>query len=126
MVILNLRFIIGCGGIMKIFFKGRSINYFDSSEKSSAYELGQMLSDILLEHVRSNRSIVFLCIGSDRATGDSLGPIIGYKLSKFNKFNNFYIYGTLEEPVHAKNLESTIERINNKHEDAFIVAIDAS
>ncbi|HHU74697.1 MAG TPA: spore protease YyaC [Clostridiales bacterium] len=111
---------------MKIFFKGRSINYFDSSEKSSAYELGQMLSDILLEHVRSNRSIVFLCIGSDRATGDSLGPIIGYKLSKFNKFNNFYIYGTLEEPVHAKNLESTIERINNKHEDAFIVAIDAS
>lgn len=112
---------------MSIFFKSKNrISYFNSSEKSSAFELGQMLSDKLKEHVLSNRTIVFLCIGSDRATGDCLGPIIGYKLSKYRKIQNFYVYGTLEEPVHAKNLKDTIEMIYQTHEDAFIIAIDAS
>lgn len=102
------------------------ITYFNSSEKNSAYELGRMLSDLMKEHVLSNRTMVFLCIGSDRATGDCLGPIIGYKLSKYQKLQNYYVYGTLDEPVHAKNLKDTIEMIYQTHEDAFIIAIDAS
>ena len=102
------------------------ISYFNSSEKNSAYELGQMLSDLIKEHVLSNRTIVFLCIGSDRATGDCLGPIIGYKLSKYQKLQHYYVYGTLNDPVHAKNLKDTIEMIYQAHEDAFIIAIDAS
>jgi putative sporulation protein YyaC len=85
-----------------------------------------MLSDLLREQVLLNKTIIFLCIGSDRATGDSLGPIIGYKLSKYKKIQNYYVYGTLEQPVHAKNLKDTIEMIYQTHEDAFIIAIDAS
>ncbi|NLK27813.1 MAG: spore protease YyaC [Clostridiales bacterium] len=112
---------------MGIFFKGKNkIAYFNSSEKSSAYELGKMLSELMKEHFLSNRTIIFLCIGSDRATGDCLGPIIGYKLSKFKGLHNYYVYGTLEEPVHAKNLRDTIDMINMTHDDAFIIAIDAS
>lgn len=112
---------------MSIFFKSKSsVSYFNSTEKNTAYELGCILSDLMKEHVLSNRSIVFLCIGSDRATGDCLGPIIGYKLSKFKKYRNYFVYGTLEEPVHAKNLRDTIEMIYQTHEDAFIIAIDAS
>ncbi|HWT27724.1 MAG TPA: spore protease YyaC [Mobilitalea sp.] len=112
---------------MSIFVKSKNrINYFNSSEKNTAYEMGQMLSDLMKEHVLSNRTIVFLCIGSDRATGDCLGPIIGYKLSKFMKQQNYYVYGTLEEPVHARNLKGTIEMIYQTHVDAFIIAIDAS
>jgi len=112
---------------MGIFLKNRNnITYFDSTEKSSAYELGQMLSDLMKEQVLSNKTIVFLCIGSDRATGDCLGPIIGYKLSKYKNLQNYYVYGTLEAPVHAKNLKDTIGMIYQTHEDAFIIAIDAS
>ena len=112
---------------MNIFLKSKSkITYYDSAEKDSAYELGCTLSNILREQVRSNKTIIFLCIGSDRATGDCLGPIIGYKLSKHKKINNYYVYGTLEEPVHAKNLKDTIEMIYQTHDDAFIIAIDAS
>ncbi len=112
---------------MGIFTKSKNrINYFNSAEKTSAYELGAMLTDLMREHVVSNKSIIFLCIGSDRATGDCLGPIIGYKLSKYQKQQNFYVYGTLEEPVHAKNLKDTIDMIYALHEDAFIIAIDAS
>lgn len=112
---------------MSIFMKTRNrINYFNSTEKNSAFELGRTLYDLIIKHVLSfNRTIVFLCIGSDRATGDCLGPIIGYKLSKLRQ-QNFYVYGTLEDPVHAKNLKDTIAMIYQKHEDAFVIAIDAS
>jgi putative sporulation protein YyaC len=95
-------------------------------EKGTAFELGRNLTELIREHVLMNKTIVFLCIGSDRATGDCLGPIIGYKLSKHRKSQNYYVYGTLEEPVHAKNLKDTIEMIDQTHEDAFIIAIDAS
>ncbi len=112
---------------MSIFFKSKSqISYFNSTEKNTAYELGCTLSDLIREQVLSNKTIIFLCIGSDRATGDCLGPIIGYKLSKYKKHQNYYVYGTLEEPVHAKNLKDTIEMIYQTHEDAFVIAIDAS
>ncbi len=111
---------------MSIFLKSKNrISYFNSSEKNTAYELGCTLSDLMREHFLSNRTIIFLCIGSDRATGDCLGPIIGYKLSKY-KYLNYYVYGTLEEPVHAKNLKDTVAMIYQAHEDAFIIAIDAS
>lgn len=111
---------------MRVFFNKNQITYFNSKEHGTAYELGRMLSELIREHVYSNRSIVFLCIGTDRATGDSLGPIIGYKLSKMIRQNNFYVYGTLAEPVHAKNLKDTVRMIYETHEDAFIIAIDAS
>jgi putative sporulation protein YyaC len=112
---------------MSIFFKSKNrIIYFNSNEQNSAYELGLALSALIKKHVLCSRNIIFLCIGSDRATGDCLGPIIGYKLSKYIKLPNFYIYGTLEHPVHAKNLKDTITMINQKHDDALIIAIDAS
>lgn len=112
---------------MSIFFKSRGrVSYFNSSEAGIAYELGRSLLDILKVQVPMSKSLIFLCIGSDRATGDCLGPIIGYKLSKRKKYHNYYVYGTLEEPVHAKNLKDTIDMINQTHEDAFIIAIDAS
>ncbi len=112
---------------MSVFLKNKnSVCYFNSSEKNIAFKLGCRLSDLLKEPMCLNKTIIFLCIGSDRATGDCLGPIIGYKLSKYQKHYNYMVYGTLEEPVHAKNLKDTIDMIHQNHEDAFIIAIDAS
>lgn len=67
--------------------------------------------------------IVFVCIGTDRATGDCLGPLIGYKL-KDMRYRNVHVYGTLDEPVHAKNLHEYI-KIFDKFDNPFIIAIDA-
>ncbi len=112
---------------MSIFLKKKGgITYYDSSQKTTAYELGCSLMELIREQVLLNRTIIFLCIGSDRATGDSLGPLIGYKLSKYKKHHNYQVYGTLEEPVHAKNLKETIEMIYQTYDDAFVIAIDAS
>lgn len=68
--------------------------------------------------------IVILCIGTDRSTGDSLGPLVGHKL-KLIRYKNVYVYGTLDEPVHAKNLREVTERIKKDYVNPFIIAIDA-
>lgn len=68
---------------------------------------------------------VIICIGTDRSTGDALGPIVGSKLKKlFPKHAT--IYGTLDNPVHAVNLTETLEQINSAHTNPYILAIDAS
>lgn len=67
--------------------------------------------------------IVLVCIGTDRSTGDSLGPLIGTKLEK--KQSNYHVYGTLDLPVHAVNLEDHLQEIKGKYKNPFIIGIDA-
>lgn len=66
--------------------------------------------------------IRFLCIGSDRVTGDSLGPLIGYKLKKY--LPEDAVIGTLSQPVHALNLASVLTTL--REDSSFLVAVDAS
>jgi putative sporulation protein YyaC len=70
------------------------------------------------------REIVYLCIGTDRATGDCLGPLVGTRLQSITSALN--LFGTLERPSHAANLESVLEEINLQYQNPFIVAVDAS
>jgi len=70
------------------------------------------------------REMVCICIGTDRSTGDSLGPLVGSLLSK-DAPSHIHVFGTLEEPVHALNLQSTIHRIRRDHPDAHVIAVDA-
>lgn len=74
--------------------------------------------------IEVHRPLVVVCIGTDRSTGDSLGPLIGTFLEDAN-LNNFHIYGTLEDPVHAVNLTEKLEYIHNRYFDPFIIGIDA-
>jgi putative sporulation protein YyaC len=68
--------------------------------------------------------VVILCIGTDRSTGDCLGPLVGHKL-KLIQYNKIIIYGTLDHPVHAKNLSHVLLEIEEKHKKPFIIAVDA-
>ena len=104
--------------------KGTLMLYYNTKQLSSSYEFGKQLLEMISAEKRNNQPLVFLCIGSDRATGDSLGPIIGHKLAQ-KHFSSIYIYGTLEEPVHAKNLEKVIDTIYDTFSNPYIVAIDA-
>lgn len=103
----------------------KTTRYYDAGNRHTPYYLGKALAGILREEKAMDEDLVFLCIGSDRATGDSLGPLIGYKLQQFRR-SRYFVYGTLEHPVHAKNLEATLDKIKKAHKRAFIVAIDAS
>lgn len=102
----------------------KNIHYFNTNEPHSIYDFCRSLS-LLIKKANADEKLILLCIGSDRATGDALGPIIGYKLSKYH-YDNLIIYGTLANPVHAKNLSSTLESIREKYPNSTVIAIDAS
>jgi len=78
----------------------------------------------MLEHLPDDRPIVIVCVGTDRSTGDSLGPLIGTSLVKYNS-PRFSLYGTLENPVHAMNLDDTLTDINRRFKHPFVIGIDA-
>ena len=100
--------------------------YYFSSEKHDAHiDFSKKLSSFLNSTDAFSHPIAVMCIGSDRSTGDSLGPLIGYKLKKAPQCG-FYIYGDLMHPVHAGNLQLYIDKINETFVDPFIIAIDAS
>lgn len=75
--------------------------------------------------IAPHQELVIVCIGTDRSTGDCLGPLVGTALSKLNSGRQFHLYGTLEEPVHAMNLKDTLEKINQSFHNPFIIGIDA-
>lgn len=72
----------------------------------------------------TNQPVVIFCIGTDRSTGDSLGPLIGTKTME-KGLSHFHVYGTLDEPIHAVNLLEKIDMIKEKYKDPFIIGIDA-
>ncbi len=70
-----------------------------------------------------SREIVYLCIGTDRATGDCLGPLVGTRLKALAASAN--VYGTLEQPVHATNLDESLSKIALEYNNPLLIAIDA-
>ncbi|MBC2582221.1 spore protease YyaC [Clostridium sp. DJ247] len=96
----------------------------DPSLKSSIIILRDILSNEIYPITKSGRPIVILCIGTDRSTGDSLGPLVGDKL-KFLMRDKVYLYGNLQYPVHAKNLVDILSEINEKFNNPYVIAIDA-
>lgn len=96
----------------------------DSLSPDSPFLLRDVLCNNISPIIKDNRPIVILCIGTDRSTGDSLGPIIGDKL-KFLIREKVSLYGNLEYPIHAKNLRETLDEISALHTNPYIIAIDA-
>ncbi len=82
------------------------------------------LKEIFVEAKQQQRKVVFLCIGSDRYIGDSLGPLIGSMLQE-NEISH-PVYGTLEDPVHAFNLKIVLKDIYKKRDNPLLISIDAS
>ncbi|MGE5559936.1 MAG: spore protease YyaC [Chloroflexota bacterium] len=70
------------------------------------------------------RQPVIVCIGTDRSTGDALGPLVGSQLER-DLGGIAPVYGTLDEPVHASNLEECLARIRRRSEPTALIAVDA-
>lgn len=103
----------------------QTVYYIENKPSGADTKLGTVLYDLFLSCKKRFNELVILCIGSDRITGDSLGPLVGHRLSK-TPLKSTYIYGTLTQPVHALNLTKTINILKNQHPHSLIVAIDAS
>lgn len=76
---------------------------------------------ILQKLLAREEKVLFACIGTDRSTGDALGPLVGTALSKLG----YKVIGTLHDPLHAVNLRQRLEDMQKNYPEYLIVAIDS-
>lgn len=98
--------------------------YFDTINDFSDQELNECIIKYMKKADIENRTPVILCIGTDRATGDCLGPLVGEEMIKFS--SRYQVFGTLQSPIHALNIKEAINHIYAYIPNPFIIAVDAS
>lgn len=76
------------------------------------------------ENNPDGRKPIFICVGSDLVLGDSLGPLVGTLLKKKNL--GAYVYGTLNMPITAKEVEYAKIYLKQMHPSSVVIAIDAA
>lgn len=113
-----------------------ALNYVETAfniEKTRIHVEDPMASSIFAQDmvarlqkfgIKRGNPKVLLCIGTDRSTGDCLGPLVGSKIDLAQQ-DFFVVYGTLDKPVHASNLKEKLEEINSNYKEPFIIAVDA-
>lgn len=69
---------------------------------------------------------VIVCIGSDLAIGDSLGPVAGSMLKFKTQGLNVFLYGTLAAPITAKEIKYMRTFLKETHKGIPVIAIDAA
>lgn len=67
------------------------------------------------------KNVLFTCIGTDRVTGDCLGPLVGTNLKRLG----YSVLGTLDKPLHAQNLVQELKKASTQYHPDVIVAVDA-
>ena len=72
----------------------------------------------------ARRDVVIACIGTDRSTGDALGPLVGEALLRLGLPPSMVI-GNLRDPLHALNLDRVMTVAHSKAAP-LIVAVDAA
>ncbi len=92
--------------------------------KEEAFNI-EVFANGLDRMVGKNRPVLFLCIGTDCSTGDSLGPLIGHQLSSVDSKSSRVI-GNLRRPVTALNLRYVLDRIQQLSPKPCVIAIDAA
>lgn len=93
-----------------------------ASVNSFTYNYWDKLSFVsTLKELTSTKKVLFACIGTDRATGDCLGPLVGTNLKRLG----YTVLGTLDEPLHAQNLIQGLEKTTTLYNPDTIIAIDA-
>ena len=85
--------------------KEKRCQYFSPDNASTA-----LFSNALNKHIaylnKKYEDLVLLCIGTDKITGDCLGPLVGSKLMQQNFPHP--LYGTLEKPLPYNSASSSI------------------
>ena len=112
--------------------KGKSIvdfHFMDYPHATGVKKAVNFLSEKIFIARANGKVPVVVCVGTDRSTGDSLGPFTGTIL-KNNFQTDLSVLGTIDEPVHAVNLDQIFAKLNYKYKygenGKFIIAVDAA
>lgn len=85
---------------------------------------GDGICEALKRYNSKKRKPIFICVGSDLVLGDSLGPLVGTFLKR--KRVSSYVYGTLNYPITAREIEYAKKHLKQMHPDCITIAIDAA
>jgi putative sporulation protein YyaC len=94
------------------------------NEPLATYYLSKEIKTFLKNSTKPQPPII-LCIGTDRATGDSLGPLTGWQLQTLLRGTNIEVLGTVDNPVHAANLKEVYKTLTPRLALHPLLAIDA-
>ena len=98
------------------------MNYFNNTQKNTfTAEIIAKNLEILTKH---HENVVFIFVGTDANTGDSLGPLTGTLLN--HKSNKICTYGSLDATITAKEVPFVAKFVKKAHPTSFIVVIDAA
>ncbi len=67
---------------------------------------------------------VVICVGTDAAIGDTLGPLVGTKLKESGL--SAFVYGSLDKTVTAKEIPAIKRFVSSVHPLAKTIVIDAA
>ena len=96
----------------------------DSSVNGSSKEAEISLARAV-KSLTGNRKPVFVCIGTDAVTGDSLGPLTGTILSEKLR-GKAYVLGALDRPLTALDVNIASEFVKKVYPYGVVVAVDAA
>lgn len=99
------------------------IQYFNPN-KNTSHQASLFFRRLLTKQMPADATAIFLCIGTDRITGDCLGPMTGTRLSRAHC--SCPVVGTLQNPVHAKNLPMVLQSLRQSYQHPFFIVIDAA
>ena len=107
------------------------LDYYSEENNNEKHKFMKEFRNLLSEEKKQRNyvDLVFVCIGTDRMTGDCFGPIVGSRLKEMLECYNIFninIYGNLEENICYTNVEKTIKLIENSHPNACIIVVDAA
>lgn len=100
---------------------------FNLSNADKYNEFVQEFDNIMKNKKYDN--IVFLCIGTDRITGDCFGPIVGSILmNKLKNYNipNMDVIGCLEDNISFEKIENRLSSQISTYKNPLIISIDAA
>jgi putative sporulation protein YyaC len=78
----------------------------------------------LSDMIDPRRALEIVCIGTDRSTGDSLGPHVGTYLQRRIGSPAVRIYGTIDAPIGATNIRPWLDESHDRN--SLCLAVDAS
>lgn len=80
----------------------------------------------LKKFVGTDNAPVIVCIGSDRVSGDSLGPITGSMLKNKLPLPDVFVLGSLESTVTAKEVKYLGEFLRETFARRTIICVDSA
>ncbi|MBE3582597.1 MAG: spore protease YyaC [Limnochordaceae bacterium] len=92
-------------------------------EPVASRRLAEAIRFSLLEMGLARQPWTVVCVGTDRSTGDALGPLVGDYLRRYAP-PQLRVFGTLELPVHATNLVEVLGHLEEASGHA-VIAVDA-